>query len=88
MILKEQVGKLFTDRLTFIQTTPTFNKLKLLLLMTSEYCLLQRAAKFCPSNTEVAILDTILSANGARQRAGENYFCSTNHMCDTMQGKK
>ena len=45
-ILKEQVGMLFTNRLTFTQTTPAFNKLKLLLLMTSEYCLLQRPASF------------------------------------------
>ena len=43
---------------------------------------------FCPSHTEVAILETILSANGAMQRAGENYFCSTNHMCDTVQVRK
>ena len=46
IILKEQGGMLFTDRLTFTQRTPTFNKLKLLLLMPSEYCLLQKASCF------------------------------------------
>lgn len=87
IILKEQGGMLFTDRLTFTQRTFTFNKLKLLLLMPSEYHLPQKAACFVP------ILQKCLdghhwSPNGVKQWARENYFCSTNHASDTVQGKK
>lgn len=85
--MKEQVGMLFRQG-DLYTNNPHLQQAEI--TVTDDFRILSasESSKFCPSNTEVAILDTILSANGARQRAGENYFCSTNHMCDTVQGKK